>query len=1251
MSDEQQEPQPRRPDFSRPGTTIKARVEKGEKAMVGPYRLLQELGSGGMGTVYLAEQKVPVRRKVALKLIRSGMNTRQVVARFEAERQALALMEHPNIARVLDAGTTEDGAPYFVMELVHGRPMTKFCDENEMTTRERLNLFTKVCRAVHHAHQRGIIHRDIKPSNVLVTMSDGEPMPKIIDFGVAKAIEQDLTEKTMFTQHGQIIGTLEYMSPEQADMNPADVDIRSDIYSLGVLLYELMTGTTPITLNEINERGLAEVLKWIREVDPPKPSTRISESRELLPTLSARRRTEPKKLGLLLRGDLDWVVMKAMDKNRGRRYQSAFEFGADVKRFLEGHAVEACPPSAGYKFKKLVRRHKVAAAFISLLSVLLVVIVVGSAWAALHFRKQEVEQRSLREQADRLTVQAEEALDEVALERDRAFRNRYLADMRAAEDDAATGNVPRLYRTLGKYLPEKGRPDLRGWEWHYLLAETRKDLKTLRAHHYGISQVAWHPSGTRLASLEGSRKLVIWDTSTWEIIRTVPDVFSTYFAWNHRGDRLALVERPGVLQIRDAETLLVQRTFEIPSTLEPYALAFSPNDTYLLAHYPEHLLICDFGLPGSSPIIKRAFKQQQDVVWRPDSRAIITDQYVFELKSGRKTMHPELSRAMAGQVTCLALSPDGRRIASGGNSGEITVNEVETGRRLGRIETRGSVGDLDWSPDGRYIAAGNQGPSVLILDADTLETKATYHGHNGLIRSVAWHPDGRTLASAGEDGLVKIWSESGDEVSRSNRIGEEHRWLRGRSRPVPQINAPAMAAPASVSPDGRLIAGSMLYNRFLLEEHQLGAGIWRADTGELLFALGGHTVGRPLSAPVWSPDGAWLATGGWDAHINIWNPSTGDLHKQLLAHNSRIAAFTLSPDNTRMATRETSGTIKIWDFETEQPVLEIPAAGAGQLAWSRDGRILMDLAETNRYWDASRGYGLEHMDELKDDLKRLARIDRTSRMDAADQFSLLLNLTRAAGPYLQPHIIDVEEWETLLNRAEAIKPDHPELPMERGLQMIFREEWEEALATFEGVGSPHDKWFTTLIGRAIALYGLGRRDEGHRVAEEAHAVMKASEKPEIFKANLMKQLEIARKGNPGPDELHDEDLLTWRGVMLAGQGRWEDAGADLSRIHQIKEDPSFLMVYVMNWFTIGPYPGDIEQAFPPENDPDPFSRYEEGPRRWWPSENNQRMIRLGEATNVCYYVLNRLWSAKDDTVTLAWGCREPSRVYLGDQLL
>src|SRR6266446_4500084 len=330
-------------------------------ACIDGYRLLEKIGEGGCGVVYMAEQKEPIKRRVALKIIKIGMDTREVVARFEAERQALAIMDHPNIAKIHDAGATETGRPYFVMELVRGIKITDYCDQKNLSTRERLDLFMLVCQAVQHAHQKGIIHRDLKPSNILVTVNDGVAVPKIIDFGIAKATQMELTAKTVFTRFQHFIGTPAYMSPEQAEITSVDIDTRSDIYSLGVLLYELLTGKTPFDGKELLRAGLDEMRRTLREKEPERPSTRVGTlGADELTTTAKRRGLEPPKLVNLLRGDLDWIVMKCLEKDRARRYETANGLASDIQRHLSNEPVVACPPSAGYRFQKLVRRNKLA---------------------------------------------------------------------------------------------------------------------------------------------------------------------------------------------------------------------------------------------------------------------------------------------------------------------------------------------------------------------------------------------------------------------------------------------------------------------------------------------------------------------------------------------------------------------------------------------------------------------------------------------------------------------------------------------------------------------------------------------------------------------------------------------------------------------------------------------------------------------------------------------------------------------------
>jgi eukaryotic-like serine/threonine-protein kinase len=367
---------------------------EGPGSVIGSYKLLEKIGEGGMGAVYMAEQSQPIRRKVALKIIKPGMDSRQVIARFEAERQALAILDHPNIAKVFEAGTTASGRPYFVMELVKGLAITAYCDEAQLTPGERLELLVSVCQATHHAHQKGIIHRDIKPSNVLVSLYDGTPVPKMIDFGVAKAIDQRLTESTLYTQHGAIVGTLEYMSPEQAENSAIDVDTRTDVYALGVLLFELMTGTTPLEHERLKQAGYSEVLRRLREEEPPSLSSRLSKNAALA-VIAARRNTEPAKLTRLVRGELDWIAMKALSKDRTRRYETANDLARDLQRFLVGQPVEAAPPSASYRIGKYASKHRAVLSTAATILVVMAVATAISSWQAVRARREEANAKAV----------------------------------------------------------------------------------------------------------------------------------------------------------------------------------------------------------------------------------------------------------------------------------------------------------------------------------------------------------------------------------------------------------------------------------------------------------------------------------------------------------------------------------------------------------------------------------------------------------------------------------------------------------------------------------------------------------------------------------------------------------------------------------------------------------------------------------------------------------------------------------------
>ena len=496
------------------------KVQERSGTTIDSYKLLQQIGEGGFGVVYLAEQTEPVRRKVALKIIKPGMDTKDVIARFEAERQALAMMDHPNIAKVLDGGTTESGRPYFVMELVKGIPLTDFCDNNKIGTNGRLSLFACVCKAIQHAHNKGVIHRDIKPSNVMVTLHDGEPVPKVIDFGVAKAITSQLTEKTMFTAYGQMIGTPQYMSPEQAEMSGLDIDTRSDVYSLGVLLYELLTGTTPLTGESIRGKAYAEMQRMIREDEAPRPSIRLSSLGDASASTAANRDSEISKLGNLVRGELDWIVMKSLEKNRERRYETATSFAADIERFLQNEAVEACPPSISYKLSKLAKKYRkvlaVAAGFAALLA--------ASSLVGWYLYIEAEQARALAESSnDKIQIERDAAV--LAQETAEQARQLAVEEKRKAqrEQNRAVGAEASLTNQLYNHsvllaaqafdkndlqrtreLLDESPPEHRNWEWKWLSRQVHERFEPMYRpeHDVVFNKFDYSPDGKYLVELK-----------------------------------------------------------------------------------------------------------------------------------------------------------------------------------------------------------------------------------------------------------------------------------------------------------------------------------------------------------------------------------------------------------------------------------------------------------------------------------------------------------------------------------------------------------------------------------------------------------------------------------------------------------------------------------------------------------------------------------------------------------------------------
>jgi len=964
---------------------------------IGRYKLLEKIGEGGFGTVYVAEQREPVKRRVALKIIKLGMDTRQVVARFEAERQAVALMDHANIAKIFDAGATASGRPYFVMELVRGAPITQYCDANHLPPVKRLGLFIQVCRAIQHAHQKGVIHRDIKPSNILVTLHDGVPVPKVIDFGIAKATQADLTDKTVYTQFQQFIGTPAYMSPEQAEMSGLDIDTRSDIYSLGVLLYELLVGATPFNPRDLLARGLDEMRRTIRETEPIRPSTRLrSMPEEELTTAAARRGADAPKLIGLLRGDLDCIVMKCLEKDRTRRYETANGLARDIERHLDNEPVAARPPSAAYRLRKFARRNKVTVTAAAVVAAVLVLGIFASTWEAIRARTAERTQTRLRQAAQ--TAQEGERVQARAA-REQLLRLSVANGVRLENAGDLTGALLWFAKSLRLVEGDPDQERVHRLRYASVLQHCPKLIQVL-SHTNRVQYAAFSPNGRSVLTIGDDA--TVWDAATGEPLAP---------AFCHTAS-------------------------------VGYPAAFSPDGTRVVALGADtstaRVYDARTGQPITPPLVNSNVLYH--AAFSPDGRRVVTGGWdtrvlVWDADSGACVLPPLRHQ---GVVTRASFSPDNRRILTASFDGTARLWDAATGRELcPPLRHDAAVRDARFSPDGRYIATASVDRTARLWDANTGKSVGQPMNHPNAVYHVSFSPDGHRLLTSGLEG-ARVWDLSTGEFLTFKHVTTTG-WTRfplfspngnflisadsdHSARVYDALTVQPLGPPlphngpiihAAFSPDSRQAVTASadgaariweitppearamsspsrsLINRAAFSPNRRRFAIASGDgTARLVDALNGNPIGPVLrhDGPVlqmcFSPDGRWLVTAGVDGTLRVWDAATGLPVGSLMMqadwvtkgiarvwpHELSVGSATkradwvtaacLSPDSRRVCAAAGQG-LRIWERTTGRPTTPF-MEHSGMIeyaAFSSDGRRLVSACSdgTARVWNAETG--------------------------------------------------------------------------------------------------------------------------------------------------------------------------------------------------------------------------------------------------------------------------------------------------------
>jgi eukaryotic-like serine/threonine-protein kinase len=917
------------------------------------FELIRKLGEGGMGQVWLAEQVAPVRRQVALKLIKAGMYDEAVVQRFQSERQSLAMMDHPAIAKVFDAGTAPQGQPYLVMEYVPGLPITDYCDQHKLKIQDRLELFIQACEGVQHAHQKAIIHRDLKPSNILVLEVDGKPVPRIIDFGIAKSATAQIADLTLVTQFGQFFGTPGYMSPEQVHVGARDIDTRTDVYSLGAVLYVLLTGLQPFETVRRGKPSLEEWLRQLREDEPVTPSAKVKADWQTSTASASARGTAPKQLARQLRGDLDWIVIKALDRDRAHRYDTPSELAADLRRYLNHEAVMARRASAGYHIRKFVRRHRIAAGFLAMATVLSII---SSASAVVAIRQKhaaEFQATQTLQAQSRLLIQA--------------------AAERLNHSDVAGAQGIILAVLTNREFVQAHTPAAINAFQEIRAADAL--LAVLSGHTDIVYFAAYSPDGTRIVTASRDHTARIWDAQTGAQLTVLSGHTDIVYcvAYSPDGTRVVTASRDHTARIWDAQTgaqLAVLSGHDDGVN----SVAYSPNGMRIVtASFDQSARIWDARTGAQLVMLSGQRGRLYSGAYSPDGTRIVTAAWdktvqIWDARTGAQLL---VLSGHDDRVYSATYSPDGTRIVSASWDKTARIWDARTGAQLALLSGHGdAVASAVYSPDGTRIVTASWDKTARIWDTRTGAQVAVLSGHGDIVYSAAYSPDGGRILTASWDKTARIW----DTTTRALAVLPAHDRVYS----------------AAYSPDGL---------RVVTASEDKTACIWDARTGVRLAVLFGHedrvfsaayspngtrivTASNDKTARVWdsftraqlvlflghddsvdsvaySPNGARIVTASFDKSARIWDALTGAQITLLSGHADLIYTAAYSPDGSHIVTASRDKTARIWDARTgtQLTLLSGHSGYVNSAVYSPDGRSILTASydKTARIWDADTG--------------------------------------------------------------------------------------------------------------------------------------------------------------------------------------------------------------------------------------------------------------------------------------------------------